>query len=185
MRLFVASSFGPAFSARLKEISAYARDKAGRDSVKWVEPGRFHLTYAFLGETDKAGAEAAGAAIEAALAEVKAFRVASGGLGAFPSSRRPAVLWVGFSEGAELLRELAGRLAEGLKASGLNFEDRFEPHVTIGRVKRELPEDFFRRTADFSAAARAISEIASVELMESVLTREGPVYRPVRSKRLL
>ncbi len=185
MRLFAASSFGPAFAARLKEISAYARDKAGRDAVKWVEPGHFHLTYAFLGETDKAGAEAAGAALESALADAKAFRVVSGGLGAFPSSRRPSVLWIGFSEGGDLLRDLAARLAAGLKAAGLGFEDRFEPHVTIGRVKRELPEDFFRRTADFAASGHAVSEIVSVELMESVLTREGPVYKPLRSKRLL
>lgn len=185
MRLFVASAFGPAFVGRLKEITAYAQDKAGRDTVKWVAPDKFHLTYAFLGEADRAGAQAAAAALETALSGVTAFSVASGALGAFPSSRRPAVLWVGFSEGTDLLGALARRLAEGLKAAGLDFEDRFEPHVTIGRVKRPLPEDFFRRAADFSASARATSEIVSVELLESSLTREGPVYRQVCSKRLI
>jgi 2'-5' RNA ligase len=94
------------------------------------------------------------------------------------------VLWVGIGEGAAELRELARRLAEGLAAAGLIFENRFEPHVTIGRVKRPLPENFFRRTADFSASKRASSAVASVELMESRLTQDGPVYGSVYSRKL-
>jgi 2'-5' RNA ligase len=185
MRLFVASAFAPAFTAHLKAASDYARDNAGCDAVKWVEPSDFHLTYAFLGELDQKGAAAAQRGIDAALEGVKRFSVVSGGLGAFPSSRRPGVLWIGISEGAAELRELARRLAEALTANGLVFEDRFEPHVTIGRVKRPLPENFFRRTADYTAARRAGSPVASVELMESRLTPEGPVYRQVYSKQLL
>jgi 2'-5' RNA ligase len=94
------------------------------------------------------------------------------------------VLWVGIGDGAEELRELARRLSEGLAANGLVFESRFEPHVTIGRVKRPLPEVFFRRAADFAAAKKAVSVLACVELMESRLTPAGPVYSSVYSRRL-
>ncbi|MDD2804229.1 MAG: RNA 2',3'-cyclic phosphodiesterase [Elusimicrobiales bacterium] len=185
MRLFVASSFEPAFTAGLKAAADYARIAAPKGAVKWVEPGNFHLTYAFLGDLGQEGAETAKSGIEAGLAGLKPFTLAMGGFGVFPSARRPQVLWVGIGEGAPLLRELAARLGAGLAAAGLNFENRFEPHITIGRVKDSLPESYLRRFADYVPARRTVSRVASVELMESVLTPEGPVYRQVVSCPLL
>lgn len=185
MRLFVSSAFEPAFVANLKTVADYARDNAGRDAVKWVDPGAFHITYAFLGELGGQAAAAAAKSIDEALAATPAFRISSGGFGCFPSQRRPSVLWLGISDGSAELREIARRLSESMAANGVFFEERFEPHVTLGRVKRALPENFFRRTADFSAAKKASSLISSVDLMESRLTSEGPVYSLVHSRRLL
>lgn len=183
MRLFVSSSFGPAFVEGIRSVASYARDNAGRDAVKWVDPSAFHLTYVFLG--DLPGPDAAVKGIESALAGAKSFDVSLGGFGVFPSARHPAVLWMGVGEGAAELRALAARLAEGLSAAGLAFENRFEPHVTIGRVKDRLPDNFVRRVADYALGKRAVSRLASVELMESKLTREGAQYRQVYSKNLL
>lgn len=183
MRLFVASSFEPPFIYDLKAVAVYARENSGRDAVKWVDPSNFHITYAFLGDLESPAAAKKG--IDAALEGVRAFSISSGGFGVFPSARHPSVLWVGIGDGAAELRELARRLAEGLEAAGLRFENRFEPHVTIGRVKAQLPENFIRRAADFAQGRRAVSRLASVELMESSLTQEGPVYRQVYSRQLL
>ena len=183
MRLFIASSFEPAFTDGLKLVSSYARDNAGRDTVKWVDPSNFHITYAFLGDT--ADPAAARKGLDAGLEGAAAFNISLGGFGVFPSARHPSVLWVGIGEGTAELRELARKLSEGLAAAGLVFEDRFEPHVTIGRGKGDLPENFVRRVSDYSQGRRALSRLASVELMESRLTREGPEYRQVYSKKLL
>lgn len=183
MRLFVASSFEPVFVDGIRAVASYARDNAGRDSVKWVDPAQFHVTYAFLGELPGPGAAVKG--MESALEGAQAFDVSLGGFGVFPSSRHPSVLWMGVGEGADGLRELARRLAEGLTAAGLAFESRFEPHVTIGRVKGRLPENFVRRVSDYALGRKAVSRLASVELMESRLTREGAQYRMVHSKTLL
>ena len=185
MRLFLASSFEPPFAASLKAAADHARAYAEKGAVKWVAPENFHITYAFLGDLDQSGAAAAVRGMEAGLCGVKAFRVSSGGLGVFPSSGPPSVLWVGIDEGAAGLREVAGRLAAGLAAAGLVVEHRFEPHVTIGRVKGPLPEDFIRRAADFTPGKKEASSLASVDLMESRLTPAGPVYSRVYSKRLL
>lgn len=185
MRLFVSSSFDAEFVKSISAVADYARSNAERGAVRWVPPENLHLTYAFLGELGQAGAEAAVKGLDAALEDVKAFDISLGGFGVFPSARRPSVLWVGIGEGARELKDLAARLAMGLAAAGLIFENRFEPHVTIGRVKGSLPENFVRRVADFAPARRARSRLASVELMESVLTQDGPQYRQVHSKRLL
>lgn len=183
MRLFAASFFEPAFVDGVKAVASYARDNAGRDAVKWVSPEDFHVTYVFLGDLPGPGAAAKG--MESALEGARAFDVSLGGFGVFPSSRHPSVLWMGVGEGAAELRALAGKLAEGLAAAGLVFESRFEPHVTIGRVKGSLPENFVRRVSDFSLGRRAVSRLASVELVESRLTRDGAKYSAVYSKRLL
>ena len=183
MRLFIASSFEPRFGETLRAVRDYARANSGEDSVKWVEDGQFHITYAFLGDLPEA--KTAVKSMDEALQGLKAFTVVSGGLGAFPSSRNPRVLWLSIAEGDRFLREINEKLAAALAANGLVSENRFEPHVTLGRVKRPLPENFFRRAADYAAAKRTPSAVRSVELMRSVLTPEGPEYSVVYTKRLL
>lgn len=184
MRLFVASGFDRPFTEALMEVADYARSNAERCAVKWVPPGNFHLTYAFLGELGPAAAASADKALADALAGAKAFDIAVGGFGVFPSARRPSVLWVGIGDGAQELRTLASKLAQSLSAAGLFFEDRFDPHVTIGRVKGHLPETFMRRMAGYVPQKRAVSRLASVDLMQSELTSDGPVYRRVSSRLL-
>lgn len=190
MRLFIASAFEPGFVSGLEAIAEQARANSAAGAVKWVAPANFHITYAFLGDLEQSARAVRG--MEAGLSGVKAFSVSSGSFGFFSSSRHPAgcrlmgtVLWVGIDGGAGQLREMAGKLAEGLAAEGLVFENRFEPHVTIGRVKGPLPENFLRRASDFAQAKKAVSAISSVALLESVLTPAGPQYRTVFSKKLL
>lgn len=169
----------------MEAIAGRARANSAAGSVKWVAPENFHLTYAFLGGLEQPAAAAAIRGMEAALDGVKAFSVSSGGFGAFPSFLRPSVLWVGIDEGAAQLRETAGKLIESLAAEGLLFEKRFEPHVTIGRVKGPLPENFPELVSGFARAGKAVSAVSSVDLMESVHTPAGPRYRTVFSKKLL
>jgi len=183
LRLFVASAFEPGFVSGLEAIAEYARANSEAGAVKWVAPVNFHITYVFLGELEQPARAIRG--IEAGLDGLKAFSVSSGGFGVFPSPRRPSVLWVGITEGAAQLRETAGKLAEGLAAEGLIFENRFEPHVTIGRVKGRLPENLLRLADDFALARKAASAISSVDLLESVLTPSGPEYRTIFSRKLL
>lgn len=183
MRLFIASSFEPRFIGTLEDIRDYARANSGRDCVKWVEGRNFHVTYAFLGELPDAAPVAR--LIEAALDGCRPFRIVSGGLGAFPSSRNPKVLWLSVAEGESFLRDISGRLTSALAGGGIQSEDRFEPHVTLGRVKRPLPGNFFRRASDYARSKQSSSAVGSVELMCSALTPDGPRYSIISSIRLL
>lgn len=180
------------------------QDSAGPglgSSVKWVKPENLHITYVFLGDTTrheelpairKSLDEAAGASGKVP--------VTLGGLGAFPSLEYPRVLWLGFKDGRDALKAIAGRIHEGLTREGFVFEHGFSPHVTIARVNHpgRAPDRHEKRGEKFRpdrGAMAALAEradepgpgdtVGSLDLMESRLSSRGPEYRVVYSKELL
>ena len=93
MRLFVAVNLPKKERERIHRASRALRDP--RLPVRWVAPDNYHLTLKFLGEVR---AERVPRVIEI-LARVALgcppFSADLAGFGAFPSIRRPRVLWLG------------------------------------------------------------------------------------------
>ena len=185
MRLFIASAFSAPLIGRVKELQAFAAPRLGR-AVKWVEPENLHLTYAFLGEVSEALAPAVARSVERAAGRFEKLEVRLGGLGAFPSLERPRVLWLGLAEerpGA--LKGLALKLSEELAAEGFRFEQKFEPHVTIGRVKARLDPAPVGELLRKAAEPGGRSVIDSVAVVQSLLFSSGPSYKILVSIPLL
>jgi 2'-5' RNA ligase len=184
LRLFVAVLLDPALrpvveGVRRELVEAWPR---GRDLVKWVEPHNLHLTLKFLGHVEAALLARVADALSA-VRSAPAFRLHLVGLGAFPRPRGARVLWVGVQEGSEELGSLARRVEDALAPLGFPREDRgFSPHLTIGRLRTpayhpELEAALERR----SRVEIGLQHVQSVELMESTLRPDGPVYTVVRS----
>lgn len=134
MRAFVAVELPADVRAR---IGAFQDQLAacGAD-VKWTEPPNLHVTVRFLGEIDAAQQSAIEALLRRVTAPRAPIEVLLSELGAFPSVRRPRVVWLGISRGREALAEVAAELERGLGACGIAPEDRpFAAHVTLGRVR--------------------------------------------------
>jgi 2'-5' RNA ligase len=99
--------------------------------------------------------------------------------GCFPNPRRPRVLWVGVGQGSHELCAVHDDLEEPLFELGCcRREDRkYTPHITLGRVKSDLPTDklsaALAQHAGWKAGEIAVQEI---HVMSSVLTKNGPVY---------
>jgi 2'-5' RNA ligase len=135
-----------------------------------VEKENLHITLKFFGETDKL------APIKEKLGELEEefapFGVSLKGIGAFPSTQRAMVLWVGIEEGQSKLKELYSSIENKITCLGFEKEDRgFSPHITFGRVKKgkySLPENL-----DFSFGSFPVNEIT---LFKSTLTPKGPIY---------
>jgi len=67
----------------------------------------------------------------------QAFSLEVKGLGAFPSRRRPRVIWLDL-EPKEQLRRLHGDCLKALNAAGVATESRpYSPHLTIGRMRQQ------------------------------------------------
>jgi len=91
------------------------------------------------------------------------FEVVLTGAGAFPSTIRPRVLWVGVGRGAAELGGLAERLAATLADLGWEPEARpFRPHLTVARTDavphrdgQRVAEELRRRGSSWSSAFRS------------------------------
>jgi 2'-5' RNA ligase len=178
MRLFFALPVPTEAKERLRPSLDAAR-KTGGEGVTFTRPEQLHFTLAFLGE--QPGPDEALAAGEI-LRETPAFDLALSGVGAFPNTERPRVLWLGVSAGAAELMETAERLRAALRRRGFAIEQRkFRPHLTFGRVR---PRG--ERLAKSGLAVVAPGEFArwtarEASLVQSVLGRGGATHTAVRT----
>lgn len=178
-RTFIAIDLSPTVRARFEELQRLLRP-AGAD-VRWVKPDRAHLTLKFLGEATAEQIDAIGEALDEIAPATAPFDVAFGGVGVFPNERRPRVIWVGISEGAEQLRALAAAIDARSEAAGFERERRgFSAHVTLGRFRSpsgwERLHELVGSNAAFDAGRLEAREVC---LIHSILSPQGPRYLPL------
>jgi 2'-5' RNA ligase len=133
-RCFVAVPLGEELRTDLvRSVDAWRRDPelAG---LRWADPEAWHVTLAFMGGVEVSVAHAAANALVSVAASRRPMTLATGGLGAFPSAGRARVLWYRVEDPGGELASLAAELTEAL---GLEPTDRFRPHVTLARARRE------------------------------------------------
>jgi 2'-5' RNA ligase len=179
MRTFVALNLSPETRAALYAATEPLRTALDR-GVSWTREPALHLTLKFLGERPEEFVSRLGSELRATTRGVPACALDIGGVGAFPSLRRPRVLWVGIATNSGLT-ELYQRVETACAALGAERETRaFHPHVTLGRAREGA-------RVDSVALARSATEVnvrrhervATADIMESVLGREGATYRVV------
>jgi 2'-5' RNA ligase len=145
-------------------------------AVSWVTPANMHLTLRFIGEVDPEIANE----LTHRLAKpfgVPPFRLAVGGLGAFPRSGPPRVIWLGLTAGAGGLSAVHDEVESRLKDLPIEREDRpFRAHLTLGRVRTPLGAAAGQAIASVRADAIGACDIGEVTLFESRLSPRGAVY---------
>jgi len=181
MRLFVALNLPKKEKDRI-----YRGARALRESelpVSWVEPDQYHITLKFLGEVSEDRIGAVEQAIERVAVTTGALDLAVSGFGAFPTIRRPQVIWVGV-EPTPALRCLKQDIEWALTDCGFTRETRaFHPHLTLGRAEALNGAGAFRGL-DERAAALAYKgkiQVRNLDLMRSHLSKAGARYTLHRS----
>ena len=180
IRSFIAIELPPEVRQALTGLQAKLKAGDGRQ-VKWVEPENMHLTLQFLGNIDAGIVDNIASAIRQAAIGTHPFQLEVGGLGVFPNTQRVSVIWVGLTGDMEKLVGLQKSIGANLAPLGFKPETRpFTPHLTLGRVKdycrppeRAALGQVIARTA-FNNKYRVT--VTAVNLMQSRLTREGPIY---------
>lgn len=167
--------------------------RGGAGHVSWVKPENLHLTMKFLGNTRPSQAERLLASLAHKAMKLSPFEIAFGGLGVFPTLRRPRIIWLGVSEGAGSLEGLAAKVEGAAAKAGFSRESRrFSPHLTLGRVKitrrrsgkpsvqtvseKRVSEDLQILLARSDPGALGRFTVREMVLVESRLSPEGAVY---------
>ena len=121
----------------IKKLAAIQEQlKGSRARVRWVKPGSIHLTLKFLGNISPVQVDEIAAAAAQVVVDQPPVTLCPAGLGAFPSNRKPRVIWVGLRGEVERLVNIQAGLEKALEPLGFAQEGRgFRPHLTIGRVK--------------------------------------------------
>lgn len=132
-------AIGPVFAAVRPSQDAVLAVAAriGRLDIpgRLTPPENWHITLRYLGRVEAVTFERFLHGL-AEVGRVPAFRVALGGIGAFPNPRRATVIWIGVTEGDEGLASLAGIAEESAVAAGLEPEERpYRAHLTLARVR--------------------------------------------------
>jgi len=184
IRAFIAVQIPEEIKDMFGEIQR--RLKPSGADVRWVKPGNTHVTLQFLGNTPVEKLDQLKSALGLAAASHSGFEVSIEGLGVFPNERRPRVLWIGVSQGADSLGALQSSVSRETKKLGFKPERRgYSPHITLGRVKSPKNVEKLMRLLDadreFLAGTFRAGEI---HLIRSVLSSEGATYSTLFSSEL-
>lgn len=170
---------------RLAKVSAQLK-LTGAD-VKWVERDNYHVTLFFFGDTSPDTCDAIISAMPEITSGVEPFGLSLDGMGAFPSLRRPKVIWAGVKQGGREIIQVHRRVLGAVESLGFTEDKKFSPHVTMGRVRSQSGRGVQTKPNCQGNLARLIQSmekinglgedfITGISLMESLLTPRGPVY---------
>lgn len=149
--------------------------------VKWVDPAGIHLTIKFLGEVPSNQIRLISANLAEIVKGIKAFSLGVEGLGVFPDSRRPRVVWVAVVREVDKLVQLQQAVDSALAPLGFKKENRpFVPHLTLARLRDDMPYQERQSFGQHYLAARLETipffKVESLDLMKSQLTPRGAIY---------
>jgi len=175
MRLFVAIEL----PKDVKEELFSLQKKIGNENakVKWVSKKNLHLTLKYLGESKVDLNE-----IISKLNSIKfnPFEIELGSLDIKTKNKYigyTALLWASILQEREVIKlqhkidsELLGLFSGG---------QEFSPHITLGRIKLFKKRDEFIKRFNHIKLKCIKFNISNFKLMESRLTKDGPIYKTV------
>lgn len=179
-RIFLAINLPPNIKQELAKITDKLKKENQRAPIKWVEPKNLHLTLHFLGSLDEKQIQKVNIAAESIFLKHSTFEMELGNIGCFPDARRPRVIFIKAKEGGGEARRIQAELKSMLQKSGFETDSRpWQSHITLGRVKAP----FSCRGLDNQILPLKF-KIESIDLMESELTPNGPVYNIIKPYKL-
>lgn len=174
MRLFIAIDLP--FEVKKKIVGV--RELVKNSGIKWVEIENLHLTLKFLGEVEEDKVSGIEKSLRKIAKDFEPFIISLRDVGGFPNERESRVIWIGIQQGKERVYELNKEIEKAMEKLGFKRDNRFHPHITIGRVKRGRVNVYglkFHHPSIF---------IKSFYLISSKLTPSGPIYTPLHEFRL-
>ncbi len=185
IRAFIAISLTPEIYQNLDRILEDLKGRLPGTAVRWVPARNIHLTLKFLGDVSVANLELLTKLLQSEVGRYTPFEVSVGDIGAFPSIRRPRVVWVGVKAPADLQALQHGIEAETARLGYAHEEREFSPHLTLGRVSRNATSQDVQRISEVIGSVKVgflgAARVQAVNLYRSDLNPHGSVYTQIFS----
>ena len=180
IRTFIAIDLPLSLQESLDKQTARLRQTLGDNVIRWVSPHNMHLTLKFLGKVPAAHLDFLKQMLTQAADSTPQFDLQIGGIGSFPSSKRPRVLWVGIHAPTSLA-SLQRMIEEGANRLGFEKEERaFSPHLTVGRIRQGIDVKEIQKISNALSTIQlgkiGTARVDSVHLYKSALNSEGSIY---------
>ena len=185
IRAFIAIELSSEIHHRLDQVSKQLKDQLVNMPIRWVPGQNIHLTLKFLGDVSIANLDMLTKILDSTVSAHHAFEISAGGLGAFPKIHQPRVIWIGLEVPPELIAIQHSLELETARVGYPREERPFSPHLTLGRVSRNVS------VVETQAIARAleatkvgflgVTRVMAINLFRSDLNPDGAVYTRIYS----
>lgn len=180
IRAFIAIDISEEIQQKLEQISDELRSHLPGVPVRWVPAENIHLTLKFLGNVSTANLEVLENILQVEAANHQPFEMSIGELGAFPSNRRPRVLWIRVQAPPEIMAVQHGIEAETTRLGYPSEQRPFSPHLTLGRVSRNAKSQDTRKISEALETVKVgflgAMWVRAIMLYRSDLRPSGAVY---------
>lgn len=188
VRAFIAVDLSAEVLGRLEYLSGQLKGRIPGTAVRWVTVKNIHLTLKFLGDVSISNLDILYKILEVEASKQPEFEIRVAGLGAFPSTNRPRVIWVGVEAPGELSGLQRGIETETSRLGYTGEERGYSPHLTLGRVSRTVTAPELRQISDALVGAKVgllgLCLIKAVHLYRSELNPQGSIYTKLYSGEL-
>jgi len=182
IRSFLAFELPPDIKDEVTRISREVK-KTGLNAG-WAKPANIHLTVIFMGNVNEKDIPHIISKIDQVACQYKSFDISLGGMGLFPDTRRPRVIWLGLDGDIEGLASLRDDLQKPLESFGIKQEKRpFRPHLTLGRFRKPVKERAVLKRVidDYSDIYGPEGKLKELIMFKSELKPSGAVYTRIHS----
>ena len=179
-RTFIAIKTDP--GEKIRDCITHGKTCLKGERIKWISPMQLHITMEFLGDTSTDQVNLTGQMLSRVIPAYDAPVIQYKSLGLFRNIKDPRVLWIGLDTGPVLIK-IKAAIDRELKQLGFRIERRdFRPHLTLARIKwiqnKESLKDLLHAYRDYYFQESTIEKIV---YYESILGREGPTYKVIKS----
>jgi RNA 2',3'-cyclic 3'-phosphodiesterase len=181
MRAFL----GISVPKEMKTSIISAQNKFSGFDIKFVEPENLHFNLRFFGEINEEDAGKVKTLLGEALRNLRPFEIKIAGMGAFPNKDYIRVVWIGVKDGHQEIVSLAEAVQGSIQSLGFEAEEKFVPHLTLGRVRsgrnKEELSKLLDKTVDLEIGTMKVDE---VKMFQSKLGPNRPIYEEVFSVKI-
>ncbi|NLC28993.1 MAG: RNA 2',3'-cyclic phosphodiesterase, partial [Chloroflexi bacterium] len=175
-RLFIAIRPNQATIEAIASFQKELQKELGFKGIRWVNPGLFHITLRFLGDTNIKQVPELVSSLRLVAETSDRFNLIFQGVDHFGSRGALRTIWAGTRDNSHL-EKLFDRVVHCTEFLQLDQRPRYSPHLTLARGSERLTKQESAMIVQTLSAYKEIyfgeTNITAFELSESTLTPSG------------